>query len=129
MDADQGRYKTLRINFAHFGGCDLHGALFEDLPTENWTRQIIGLMDDFNNVYADLSYCPDPKIVNQVKRLVDKHPIVAKRTIFGTDYIMIMMERDLGGLKNYFDYFEGLPNQMFFVNVRRFLDYKDRQNT
>ena len=32
------------------------------------------------------------------------------------NYIMIMKQRGLGGLKNYFDHFEDLPDQMLFEN-------------
>ena len=121
LDAEQGRYRVSALMRYNSSVDTLQDALNKELPPENWTGQIIDLMEDFNNVYSDLSYCTDPKIVELAIQLVHKYPVVAERGIFGTDYIMIMKERDLGGLKNYFDHFEGLPNQMFFDNGRRFL--------
>jgi predicted TIM-barrel fold metal-dependent hydrolase len=110
LKADEGRYKKLRINFCHF---DPNGS--------TWTKQIISLMKDYDNVYADLSYYTEDDAISAVKDIVRDHPILAERLMFGTDFIMIMKEKKIGGLKKYFDRFDGLPGQMFYHNAQSFL--------
>ncbi len=117
-------YDKLRLNFGHFGGCDsfIGAVLAKEEIKDNWAKQIIDLMEDFENVYADFSYCTSEHAVNRVGRLVMTYPIVAKRAFFGTDYIMIMTEPSLeGGLEEYFNHFRGLPREMVWDNARAFL--------
>ena len=66
-------------------------------------------------------YCPDKTIVEAVEKIIDKEQIVNKRLMFGTDFIMIRFERELGGLENYFSRFAQLASPMFTDNPRRFL--------
>jgi predicted TIM-barrel fold metal-dependent hydrolase len=119
---ENDKYRNLRINFAHFGG-QKQVRKFADNPTQNagWTGQIVRLMKDFSNVYADISYCPDPLIVQQVEKIVSHHSIVKDRLMFGTDFVMIMKDFELGGLKKYFNHFTEIYPEMLADNPRRFL--------
>ncbi len=128
LEAEGGKYKNLRLNFGHFGGNSsfmkaLSGEKMTKCKSENWTKQIIDLMDQFENVYADLSYCTSVEVVSQVEKLIETYPVVGRKAFFGTDYIMIMLKKNLGGLKPYFNHFKGLPQQMLWENCRSFLGF------
>ena len=45
--------------------------------------------------------------------------------MFGTDYIMIMLDPKLGGLTRYFDHFEKFPDPLLCTNAKRFLNIAD----
>lgn len=134
-DPEKWRYvfkshKKVKVNFAHFGGNESVFQYAESIrrsmplaPAANWTANIIDLMESRENVYADLAYCPGPDTVDAVNVIVHRHPVVADRLMFGTDYIMIMLEKpeNLRGLDDYLQRFQALPRQMFSVNPRAFL--------
>jgi len=44
--------------------------------------------------------------------------------MFGTDYVMVMLDEHLGGLKSYFDRFSGLDPRVLVENARVFLKLK-----
>ena len=78
LNDSNGRYKNLRLNFAHYGSGDIM-----------WRVQINGLMKNFPNVYADLSYCYDDPILDDLESIIKTEPELIKKLIFGTDYIMV----------------------------------------
>jgi len=121
LEADSGQYRNLRINFAHFGKEKPAPGDNEEPAFPAWRKQIVELMKSYENVYADLSYCHDNLSIGVINDIVREFPVVAERLMFGTDYIMIMTDRNLGGLKNYFDRFVGLSDEMLYDNARRFL--------
>ena len=120
-------FSRLHLNFAHFGGEEHIIKLANQKPDEpddpgNWTGQIIGLMARFSNVYADISYCPNNGMLNYIKAIVKRFPIVQQRLMFGTDYIMVMKESGLcGDLDNYFNHYTGIYTEMKSVNPEAFL--------
>ncbi|MBN2141718.1 amidohydrolase [Candidatus Woesearchaeota archaeon] len=85
-------YPSLRLNLAHFGGDQDLMNVYEDW---SWTRQIIGLMKKYENVYADVSY-NDKALKDETSQgyfeilnmLMDDE-VVRERVLFGTDWMMI----------------------------------------
>ena len=53
--------------------------------------------------------------------VIAKNDILNTRLMFGTDYIMIMMDKNLGGLEKYFDRFTELDQTVLGDNARKFL--------
>jgi len=117
----------LHLNFAHFGGEKYISTLANQQlgqpdDSENWTLQIIGLMERFNNVYADISYCPDNEMLKYIQNIVGRYKIVQERLMFGTDYIMVMKESSLcGNLDHYFNLYTDIYPEMLTVNPAAFL--------
>jgi hypothetical protein len=77
---------TLKLKFAHFGQGD-----------DDWREKIVALMK-YPNVYADLSYCGVKRdFYDKLKVLIDdlvddKKPVVAKRLLFGSDFMVNLMD-------------------------------------
>jgi predicted TIM-barrel fold metal-dependent hydrolase len=110
------KWPNLRVNFAHFGGGDqlVAGQL-------EWLNEIIRLIKDYPFVYTDISYHTDKASPSKLLELIEKHDFLNKRVMFGTDYIMMMMDLSLGGLNNYFDHYIGLNSRLRYENARDFL--------
>ncbi len=118
------RYSNIRLNFAHFGGMT-HIEAFADnaFDSSNWTHQIVKLMNEYENVYADCSYCSKGRIMQWINCILDKEPRVKERLMFGTDYLMVLVDTELEhGLKGYFDSYRHCPEDMFLSNPRKFLN-------
>jgi len=49
-----------------------------------------------------------------------RHPVVQSRLMFGTDFVMIMMNKC--GLQNYFNHYNGLKTAMVTTNPMAFLE-------
>ena len=124
---ENSEFSGLHLNFAHFGGEEHIGNLANQKPgepdhPENWTGQIIGLMERFRNVYADFAYCPNNGMLDNIMKIAKRYPVVQQRLMFGTDYNMVMKESVLvDDLKNYFDSYTGIFPEMLTVNPAAFL--------
>ena len=113
---------TLHINFAHFGGQeDIKKYATGSADPTNWTARIIGLMNRFKHVYADISFCPDDDMLQAIDAIVSRHPIVEERLMFGTDFVMLMIDKI--GLRNYFNQYTGIKPPMMTANPQAFLRY------
>jgi len=110
-------WKSLRINFAHFGGSTQYAE-----HDRKWMEFITGIIKSgrYPNVYTDLSYYTQAGIMSEVLSLARSSGI-EKRVMFGTDHVMIMLERELGGLKNYFDRAIPYDRTFHYDNACRFL--------
>jgi predicted TIM-barrel fold metal-dependent hydrolase len=84
-------------------------------------RDILKARDRYPNVYADFSYYSQPGLRDTLKQLVTDTPELAGSLMFGTDFIMIMLERTLGGLSKYFDNLAGLEDRLYYENAKAFL--------
>ena len=117
---ESDRLGSLRLNFAHFGGEDNVLAFAEgNAPQSNWTGKIIRLMERFPNVYADIAYCPDDGMLEAIDRIMSNHEIVKKRLMFGTDFVMVMMNKC--GLRSYFDHYKQIDHDLVTTNPLAFL--------
>ena len=117
------KYENLRLNFAHFGGNDQ--CLKYPGNDDNWTNKIINIMERYEkthpNIYCDISYYAKSESQSVINQIMLDHPIVKKRLMFGTDYIMIMMAYKLGGLASYYNLYNKLDDEQCFENAKRFL--------
>lgn len=116
-------FNKLRLNLAHFGGIDDVEAFANSSTGENgeWTKTIIELLD-YENVYTDISAFADPGADKWLQTILKRYPVVEKKLLFGTDFIINMTHANLHGqLKNYFNYFPALPLDSFTRNPWRFL--------
>jgi hypothetical protein len=88
-----------------------------------WSEKIRDLLAEpqHPNLYADISYFAADGLPDVLDRLLREHPALADRLMFGSDYIMIMLDRGLGGLQPYFDRFAGLDDRLLHDNAARFL--------
>jgi predicted TIM-barrel fold metal-dependent hydrolase len=112
------RWPNLRVNFAHFGGGDSIAS-----GDTGWMYSILNILKKYSNAYADISYFSKPELVQIMAELIEKHEILKRRLMFGTDYVMVMMDRNLGGLKSYFDRLSGLDRRLLVDNARAFLRF------
>ena len=110
------RWPGLRINFAHFGGGDKL-----DSGDTGWMDAIIKMIREYPNAYTDISYYVKSGLAQKISGVIVKNEILNTRLMFGTDYIMIMMDEPLGGLDKYFDRFTGLDINLLNDNARNFL--------
>lgn len=104
------QYKNLRLNLAHFGGTNywsskpqledaaLLASLGLGLNPTNWRTDIITMMNNYPNLYADVAYHPVPtdqaKHQDYVNTLLDTlaKPFVPDRILFGTDMHLVRKE-------------------------------------
>jgi len=110
------KWPNLRINFAHFGGGDQLIAGKTD-----WMGQIIGFIKDYSFVYTDISYHTDKKSPGKILDVVGKNDCLNTKLMFGTDYIMIMMNMTLGGLEEYFNHYCVVNDKLLYKNAKDFL--------
>ncbi|NPV03530.1 MAG: amidohydrolase family protein [Syntrophaceae bacterium] len=97
--------RGLRLCLAHFGG--------EDAEGPEWAKQILSLMLDYPNVYADLSYSfASAKFRDYFKKTIYGSAGFAEtirhRILFGTDWYLTMLD--------------GVDYREFFVEAKKFLD-------
>jgi predicted TIM-barrel fold metal-dependent hydrolase len=115
------RYRSLRLNLAHFGG----GSQFPGQGTGGggFAATIIGMLNGrrYPNLYCDMSYFADTGLEQRLLDVIAAHPVVGERLLFGTDYVMVSLDPQPGGLRSYFDRFLNLPPAVYGANARRFL--------
>jgi predicted TIM-barrel fold metal-dependent hydrolase len=110
------KWPNLRINFAHFGGGDQL-----DEGDTAWRDQIIEIINGCPNAYTDMAYYTRPGLAQKIAGILNANPLVKERLMFGTDYIMIMMDMHLGGLNTYFNNFDTLDDKVLNCNAKNFL--------
>lgn len=111
-------FPELKLNLGHFGG---PGTGTEGTINREWVNTIRRLMDRFPNVYADIGYVSDMERAAETLELIEADTLLKERMMFGTDYVMVMMDFNLGGLDKYFNSYYGLDSEILSGNARRFL--------
>ncbi len=111
------KWQDIRINFAHFGGGDQLIA-----GNTNWMNKIIELIKAHPHVYTDISYHTDKESPCKILEVVGKNDCLNTRLMFGTDYIMIMMDMSLGGLDKYYNLYTVLNDRLVYENAKDFLN-------
>lgn len=120
-------FKKLKICFGHFGGDE--ALIQENIPKDSWTQIIIDLMNDFEGVYADISYHSSPILgdkdagvsretarvnyISNIKQLLKSSP-TSNRILFGTDY---WMSRMVAQDKDYWSSFQKMFTQQQFTKL------------
>ncbi len=110
------KWKDLRLNLAHFGG----SVQYSTDPGRKWMNTIKEILTDKNykHVYTDLSYYVKTGSMDEI---LANNQDIKEKIMFGTDYIMIMLEKELGGLKNYYNNFRNIDKAFLYENAKRFL--------
>lgn len=110
------KWPNLRINFAHFGGGEQL-----DAGDKTWMNDILKMIGEYPRIYTDVSYYANPGLPKKITDIVAQHDILNSRLMFGTDFIMIMLDKDLGGLDKYFDLFASFKENLLYNNAKSFL--------
>lgn len=92
----------LKINFAHFG----HG-------DDTWGKTIVSLMEQYNNVYSDLSCYTIASDIDNFKEKFWSNDIVKERTMFGSDFDVMYFTNpgNIDLVKYYLDFSERFSNK------------------
>ncbi len=90
------RYPELYLNLAHFGGDKELKAYAEDPDGKgngkrSWSKIIVGLMQDYPNLYTDLSCHYKYEIVRDFKENVFDSLEVKERIMYGSDFPMVLL--------------------------------------
>lgn len=126
------RYPKLYLDFAHLGGDKFIQRYLSESPTEGYyTAEILRLMDQYRNVYTDLScFVDNPKkgySLQAVKtEIYDKAKLsVRRKFLYGSDYFIVKLKEC--SLESYFnrfnEVFDGEMRKIASANTERFLKY------
>lgn len=110
------RFPNLRINFAHFGGGDQLA-----VNETAWMKDIINIIQKHALVYTDISYHAKKELPAKILEIVRQNECLMSKLMFGTDYIMMMMDAKLGGLTKYFNFYTSFPDKLLHGNAKDFL--------
>jgi predicted TIM-barrel fold metal-dependent hydrolase len=117
----QEEYKTLKLNFAHFGSQRKSLWFGRKSRSWEWLETILNLMLKYDHVYADFSYevvfknyCS--KLFKRIKTFGDEHAQgqlngavnrLYDRILFGSDFLINLIEID--SYKKYLEIFRDAP--------------------
>ncbi|HTX73543.1 MAG TPA: amidohydrolase family protein [Rectinemataceae bacterium] len=114
------RFPRLHLNFAHFGIQYLR-AIGRSQSTE-WTDRIVGLMEEYPNVYADFSFNgTEPEYYRWLAGYVERigpprSALILDRLMFGSDFMV-----NLSRIRSYADYYRVFADAPFGEEeLRRF---------
>ncbi len=116
-------FPKLKLNLAHFGSDNEWERLLKG-KSNTWVNRIMDLIARYDNVYADFSYnISDHKIFGILKERIEDNVLIAERTLYGSDYYMVVIEGHFRSIKTDFVTSMGdeIMNQIAFVNPKRFL--------
>lgn len=113
------QWRNLRLNLSHFGGGDQFAN-----SEHNWREKITKLLKNPKHkyVFTDISYFTGRGSAEQVLSFLRENPYLSDRLLFGTDFVMIVLDCNMGGLHQYFSNFVCLPNEILSKNALNFLD-------
>jgi predicted TIM-barrel fold metal-dependent hydrolase len=121
-------FPNLYLCLAHFGGEGSWGKT----PSEGgWLDKLVELMENHPNFYTDLSYYyfRDADRQQQFADLINTHPKIKEKILFGSDWYMILQEKN-GSYQSYFkEMYENLLKideellaYFMVINPKRFLN-------
>jgi predicted TIM-barrel fold metal-dependent hydrolase len=88
------KYPKLRLNFGHFGGVTEWEK--SDINNSKRITTILQFMQDYDNVYADFSFNIESKTaMNNFEKELKQNIIMQKRSLYGTDYWVILPKTNL----------------------------------
>jgi predicted TIM-barrel fold metal-dependent hydrolase len=94
------RFPKLRLNLAHFGGDDAWKDYAKGRPY-TWVHQIVSMMDAYENLYTDVSFLlhltekSHSGFQEALEELLEEKERVRNRTLFGTDFYMVLINEKL----------------------------------
>lgn len=86
------KFPRLKLNLAHFGSPEEWIRLC-DGENNSWASRIMDIMSRYDRVYADFAnniYCH--RIFGELRRKIEGSSLVAGRTLYGSDYYMVVMQ-------------------------------------
>ncbi len=96
------KFPKLRLNFAHFGGIE-EWIKYYKRENNTWVSRIIDFMYNYENVFADLSFTLyDANILSFIRKIVEDNKIIKEKTLFGSDYYMIVIKGHFRSIKTDF---------------------------
>jgi hypothetical protein len=127
------KYRNLKLCLAHFGG-----DLFPEGPDNDWIKEIIDLINEFPNVYTDISCWNLDKNKEIFKGLLlnKKFDYLQDRILFGTDWYMTLLA--LGGksyqafCEEFYEFISQMPDgkdlwiRLTFLNPFEFYSFHDK---
>ncbi len=116
-------FKKLKLNLAHFGGSDEWKKLKKG-KKNTWPNHIMDLMSRYDNVYADFSYgIAETGALDLLRRKIEDNRLIAERTLYGSDFYMVIIEGRLGTILINFETTMGdsIMKQIARENPVRFL--------
>lgn len=122
------RFPKLRLNLAHFGGDD-EWKRFSKKDSDTWVHRIVGMMEDYEHVYTDVSFLihltekRHSGFLETFEELLHEKELVRNRTLFGSDYYMVLIHEKLPLVtRNFlFRLDDALEHKLTRENPRRFL--------
>jgi uncharacterized protein len=85
-------FPDLKLNLAHFGGGD-QWENFLAGKNDTWVARIIDQLYRYKNVYTDFAYTlTDHRFATRLKQMMQDNQLIANRTLFGSDYYMLVRE-------------------------------------
>jgi hypothetical protein len=118
------RFKTLKLNFAHFGKQSKKKYLF--FSQDGWRKRVIELLS-YPNVYTDFSYVGlDDEDYRMLEEACDAHQVLANKLLFGSDFMINLLDvESYNSYLNLFckpDLFKGRPKTaLCTTNPEKFL--------
>jgi predicted TIM-barrel fold metal-dependent hydrolase len=102
------KFPNLKLCLAHFGGSLWEKDDSEVDPNGNWRAEILGLINNYDNVYTDIS-CWNLHGCNKndFKNLLLQDPKLKERIIFGTDWYMTLIPSLIGAGTSYGSFCKG----------------------
>jgi predicted TIM-barrel fold metal-dependent hydrolase len=117
------KFPKLKLNLAHFGG-DAEWNKFLNGKNHTWASRIMDLMTRYEHLYADFSYnISYREICDLVRKKMEDNVLIRKRTLYGSDYYMIVVEGHFRSIKIDFATSMGdkIMTQVASVNPKKFL--------
>jgi predicted TIM-barrel fold metal-dependent hydrolase len=95
------KHQNLRVCFGHSGGNDYWFGLNEDTNSAQFSQTLVKLCETYPNIYCDSAYWEHLLTAKGVEALetelpiaVLKHPKLAKKLIYGSDWYMVSREEN-----------------------------------
>jgi predicted TIM-barrel fold metal-dependent hydrolase len=122
------RFPKLRLNLAHFGGEEEWKRFSRNNPN-TWVHRIVSMMEDYEHVYTDVSFLlhltekRNSGFLETFEELLKEKELVRNRTLFGSDYYMVLIHEKLPSVTQNFLFRldDSLENKLTRENPRRFL--------
>lgn len=83
-------FPRLKLNLAHFGTGEEWVHLLGG-KNRTWTSRILDMMSRYEHLYADVSFdIAQPAMFEGLRDRIERNALLAERTLYGSDYYMIV---------------------------------------
>ncbi|MEX0289333.1 MAG: amidohydrolase family protein [Flavobacteriaceae bacterium] len=116
------KYNNLKVNLGHFGGDD-HWLDFGKTGSNERIEKIFEMMRNPNyKIYGDFSFnLVENELFEKFKQELDKNPEIASRTLYGTDYWVVLPAGEL--LKEQDNFLKQLSQHQEAMLKRNAIEY------